>query len=572
MMEMTPMKTFRILAAAAVLFGILSAPAFAQTPRAQDAVISATGKNSIPGTQVSMTVTTADSPTTTYNATVVSGGAFTLPSAALENQDNYVLGFTVPYSANPQGRGVRETLNVNFIYDYESDDLILRGVLGDFATRATITYTLPGETVARSTVVNGSRFDIVISDYAGIDNLGVSTLNMKFLVNLGGTTMADPVEITATITPTAPPNTGGGGGGGGIGLPGGVLAGLSGLVAQTYIADLQDMTRQATKSSQSQVSDLSALTDNSRQYKIETHRRARKADTENNLRPSNRVCEMATLSSNIQSSEEISEATQAAASQDLFSKMNNRPGTITGDGEYESLKRHITEMCDNGQLDPSTNGVSGLKTCPEGMGDQNYSANTDAYARLVAPKTIPANLSDTDVTAGDKNTMALLSNLTVITLPESGKEEFNTQAGFSANTRLDSVRAKQSLVYKAVTDYAAEKSMGPGGPAAAGMKKMYLDNGVAPADVESYVGNNPSKYAQEDVLMNKSFLDAKSIADTQETHENVLRNRAVTRNMVTKNDLQILERMEMQEMLLAAILTDMVEKEMEYVTDKIIRK
>jgi hypothetical protein len=85
------------------------------------------------------------------------------------------------------------------------------------------------------------------------------------------------------------------------------------------------------------------------------------------------------------------------------------------------------------------------------------------------------------------------------------------------------------------------------------MKALLQEMGAAPADIEELMGENPSYYAQMEILTKKIYQNPEFIINLYDKPANVKRIRAAGQAIKTMQDRDIHEALERRMMLISAL-------------------
>lgn len=257
------------------------------------------------------------------------------------------------------------------------------------------------------------------------------------------------------------------------------------------------------------------------------------AQAHKDYQPSTGMCVFGTNVRALMSAERNAEYTAFVMGQRSIDRQMGNMNSAAAPGQFADFAARLENFrslyCDyhsyGGGLDP----VCNFDTDDDGSQDLETpdTANRDiAYSRIVDRNTLAIDLSDTDITPDERDIFSLASNLyshnTAIRVPEIA---FRKPANRDAILDLRAVVAKRSVAEHSFNTMVGLRSPSSEftGPDAAQYMRLILDNlGVSDnSAMAAYLGDQPSYYAQMEVLTKRIFQDGQFYTNLYDKPANV---------------------------------------------------
>lgn len=285
---------------------------------------------------------------------------------------------------------------------------------------------------------------------------------------------------------------------------------------------------------------------------------------------SEQICRFGTLSRSLAQSDDRSRIVQVGLATQLLQREVMREGLASAfeKGVDVKLGRASDKVARFAQYetifcDPKLS--NGAAKC-QATSDTRQNRDIDASRSLYNPLTLNLDFSTTGLdtkTTDEENLMALASNLFAHDLPVSmGKADFNAilkDDGKASDSRKEklmeyrSIIAKRTVAQNSFAALAAMKAQGSGGSSAY-MKQMVEHLGLGAADQAALLGNNPSYYAQMELLTRKIYQSPEFYANLMESNANVSRQQAAMEGIGLMQDRDIYNSLRRSEMVLSTLL------------------
>ncbi|MEK7802086.1 MAG: hypothetical protein AAB276_06495, partial [Pseudomonadota bacterium] len=311
--------------------------------------------------------------------------------------------------------------------------------------------------------------------------------------------------------------------------------------------------------------------------------------------PSEQICRFGTLSRSIANSQQRSNVTTIALATQAIQRQMMRTGMATSDAKQagETIggsadiknrwKQYTTTFCDKSDFNEKT-GSTNTNTYCLNTNDLQHNRDIDINRTLESPYTL-----DLDYTAAPgaqtpdtQNIMALASNLyasNIVTnltgsdLRAIAKEKFDsstTQASLKNFFDYRSIVAKRSVAENSFAAIAGLKAAGDNSSKAY-IAEVIKQLGVGDAvnDPIRLLGENPSYYAQMNVLTKLIYQDPAFYANLMDGPANVTRQQSAMKGIALAQDRDIYDSLRRSEMLLSTLLEVYVEAEQDKFTDRV---
>ncbi|MEZ5902427.1 MAG: hypothetical protein R3D88_03840 [Alphaproteobacteria bacterium] len=292
-------------------------------------------------------------------------------------------------------------------------------------------------------------------------------------------------------------------------------------------------------------------------HQLETQRlmQEKTAQAHKDYHPSEQMCEIGTFVRNLTNSQRRADLTQEALARSMLDRAlaSGDVKTFYEGSDQETKKRnYISTFCDiedNRKENAQLCGSSGAPN--QQNADINYTQTIDM------PLTIPLNLTDNQVTPEEENLFTFLDYIFMQdAFPWKSANTTTLYSFVGPYQDMRSLIAIRGVAQNAFAEIIAKKTEGPDTLAeSAGpyMKALLQEMGAAPADIEELMGENPSYYAQMEILTKKIYQNPEFIINLYDKPANVKRIRAAGQAIKTMQDRDIHEALERRMMLISAL-------------------
>ena len=292
------------------------------------------------------------------------------------------------------------------------------------------------------------------------------------------------------------------------------------------------------------------------------------AKTHKDYHPSEGLCAIGTGAKSLAQSQRIADLTQMTLTKRSMDRTLNSRFTVASSGEgsdrYNRMQQFIGVFCN-----PEDN-ASGLELlCSAGGNKDQYNMDVDFTNALENKLTLDLNVTTGgagDVTPDEQNIFALHANLigNKVSYPVPqyllGDGRGNMRNLMSHHIEQRSLAAKRSVAQNSLSAITAMRASGTG-ESAPFLKSTIHELGVAEGDVNPYLGDSPSYFAQMEVLTKKLYQNPSFYADLYDKPANVERKGAAMQAIAIMQDRDIYDSLLRSEAVLATLLETLMRKE-----------
>lgn len=283
-----------------------------------------------------------------------------------------------------------------------------------------------------------------------------------------------------------------------------------------------------------------------------------RAEAHKNYEGSEQMCRYGTNIRSLVATEERARANKSIFTEILQHRQALRSGSVSERGNYFDQRNRFDQFR-NRYCDPRENAgqmvnadIPNASICTSTGGPRM--GNDIDYTRMLASRlTLDVNFTDDVLTNDEEDILALARNLYAHELPEYKSDDTLSRQGNTANI-LDtrSLYALRSVAENSFATMVGMKAAGSGtvGPY---MTRIIEEMGMT-ADVQQYLGANPSYYAQMDILTRKMYQNPTFYTNLYTKPENLKRTGVALQALQIMHDRDRFEASLRREMLLSALL------------------
>ena len=347
------------------------------------------------------------------------------------------------------------------------------------------------------------------------------------------------------------------------------------MFKQNVLPAWQLMANQLTAAAMQQVAAVGMFFDAKHQLETQRLFQILTAEAHKDYHPSEGVCTFGTNMRSLASSERKSDLThRALASRGMQRQLSGAEG-ISASGLQSDKESRIKSFIEY-HCDPADNGNGFDRFC-EGTTSTPERRNKDVnYTQTIENAlTLDLDLSDTSTTPDEIDVMALTTNLmahdTLPVIAERLLADGNNTPTAVANNYLDlrSIAAKRSVAQNSIHAIIALKANGETGSRPY-LYRIMEDLGVRRSELQSLIGNEPSYFAQMEILTKHIYQNPEFYADLYDKPANVERKGAVLQAIGLMQDRDTFDSLIRSEAALATLLETLLQKEHRRVSAKLI--
>ena len=320
-------------------------------------------------------------------------------------------------------------------------------------------------------------------------------------------------------------------------------------------------------------------------HQLETQRLFQELQTEahRDYHPSEDFCWFGTAVRSMGATEQLGRFNAVALSQIQMARqlgnVNNGAAPTRDDdkaGRWNQFRERYCDPSDNNQTATAGTGLS--IACGSGAsGTRRVNLDIDYTRAIDEPRTINANFTDAgSPTEGEQDVIALSSNLyghDVLTRTATASllKGANYQHLYLA---LRSVAAKRNVAMNSFNSIVGLKTAGTnnmtgGSDTASFLGALLAELGVPPGEVFSIIGNQPSYYAQLELIAKKIYQNPDFYANLYDKPANVERKGVALKAIELMLDRAIFESQLRQEMATSVLLSARLNPEFKKVENKL---
>ena len=340
-------------------------------------------------------------------------------------------------------------------------------------------------------------------------------------------------------------------------------------IVENFVFPMMLMAEQISAVAMQQTAAIGKFIDAKQQLENQRTHQKLKAEAVKDYHPSEQMCRIGSYVRSLATIEEKMAHDQFVLNDILIEHETNRFNTVSRLGQ-ESDHINRLEQFKTTYCDPKDNNASLEILCDNGGGSvgaanrQRVNKDVDYQRTLEFPYTLDIDFSDRVLTDDEEDVIALGRNLY---WPDVF--QFATEDDFSENSkyyaRARSLRALNNLAHSSFSNLVAMKARGPNPPAGvtpgwAYMKTLMRElmsaanpppggGSAIDRNIEQMIGENPSYYAQMDILTKKIFQNPNFYTNLYDKPVNVDRINA---------SLEAIATMQMRDHYLASLRREML--------------
>lgn len=345
---------------------------------------------------------------------------------------------------------------------------------------------------------------------------------------------------------------------------------------------LMIMTSQMHAAAMQQIETFGMMLDAKHQLETQRVFQQMTARAHKDYQPSEGLCEFGTNTRSLAASERRADLSKVAFSERMLQRSlksgDNLAVTGSESDKDSRLKLFLEEYCDkndNGKGEGDKGGLALLckKSIPPARKnkDIDYTRTIETPLSLDIDFTKPANTDD------EKDVFALAANLYAHDIPEKTTRDLlaNDKGevrpdGYPLYMDLRAITAKRSVAQNSMAAIASMKSRGA--KEVAPFLKAFIKNlGLEETEINKLIGDEPSYFAQMEVLTKKVYEDPVFYANLYDKPANVERKIAVMEALEVMQDRDIYDSLLRSEAVLAMYLETLLDVEQQRVSSEINR-
>ncbi len=323
-----------------------------------------------------------------------------------------------------------------------------------------------------------------------------------------------------------------------------------------WVYGLQMMAAQFTTTMVWQVEAIGMLLDAKHQLETQRLLQQKSAEAHRDYQPSEQMCTFGTFSRDLAASQRTADISKEVVAQKIMQRELGERDTGAQSPITDSLsrisqfRRQFCNPTDN------ANGLRGL--CPTAAPAVTQNADINYTGTLDQKLTLQIDMGDAATTADEEAVFALVDNLFVHRPPprfnDEDMDKFANQYHYMNYRSLVAIRGIARNSIAAIIAMKSESAVDNETGAAPYLKALMAEFGLPDAEIETFLGENPSYYAQMEVLTKKMYQNPTFYTNLIDKPANVKRIRAAMRAIKLMQDRDIAEAMHRREILLSLLL------------------
>ncbi len=336
-----------------------------------------------------------------------------------------------------------------------------------------------------------------------------------------------------------------------------IIFGSNDGIKENWVTGLMLMAKQFTANMAAQIEAIGMLLDAKHQMETQRLFQEKAAEAHKDYHPSEQMCTFGTFARDLVATSRSADLTKATLAQELLQRdlgsgesMGNNPASDS----LSRIARFRKEFCN-----PHDNGDGLALLCPEAAPEEMQNRDINYTATVDMPLSLKINLTDNEVTNDEKAVFALIDNLfshnPAPKIPAGVAEQKKFQY-YYANLR--SLIALRGVARSSIANIIALKTASPntesGTSSAAHMRALFREFGLLDEEILKLLGENPSYYAQMELLTKKIYQSPSFYTNLYDKPANVKRINAAMQAIKLMQDRDIQEALQRREMLLSIML------------------
>lgn len=349
-----------------------------------------------------------------------------------------------------------------------------------------------------------------------------------------------------------------------------------------WVGGLQLMASQLSAVMMQQVHSVGKFFDAKHQLELQRLLQQKYAQAHKDYHPSEQMCEIGTFSRDLLNAEQRAKLTQTAITEKLMDRGLSNGGGTTTEGNISDRKSRLEQYIET-FCNIEDNAKNNDLLC-ETSGDTDQQNMDIDYTRLIdAPLTLDIDLTATGASTPaeireEKTETNLFAFLNYIfmhdTLPVTGRSKTTLEKFVIPYQDARSLMAMRSVAHNSFSHLIAMKTSGPkeaGNPETASpyLRSLMREMGMNDTDIVNFIGENPSYYAQMEVLTKKIYQNPDFVTNLYDKPANVRRIRTAMTAIKLMQDRDIHEALMRREMLISMILELKLREKQQRLTDEI---
>lgn len=323
-----------------------------------------------------------------------------------------------------------------------------------------------------------------------------------------------------------------------------------------WVFGLQMMASQFTTTMLWQVQAIGMLLDAKHQLETQRLFQQKTAEAHRDYQPSEQMCTFGTFVRDLATSQRSAEFSKEVIAKDMLQREVGEFDTKALSTTSDSLSRisnFVKKFCN-----PADNGNGLDKLCPTAAPKATQNADINYTASIDQKLSMKIDLTDTVTTTDEEIVFALLDNLFMHNPPDRlAAEDMDKRKYQYHYMNYRSLVAMRGIAKNTIANIIAMKSESTftsANSSAPYLKSLMTEFGLSNQEIDDILGQNPSYYAQMELLTKKMYQNPSFYTVLIDKPANVKRIRAAMRAIKVMQDRDIEAALKRREMLLSMML------------------
>ncbi len=322
-----------------------------------------------------------------------------------------------------------------------------------------------------------------------------------------------------------------------------------------WVGGLQKMAQQFTANMAAQVETIGMFLDAKHQLEVQSWFQEKVAEAHKDYQVSEQMCTFGTFSRDLAATQRSADFTKTVLSTEVMQRELGAGDTKAITKGAESLSRIDTyrkKFCE-----PKDNGKGLDLLCPSPPAPERRNLDIDYTRTIDQPKSLKIDMTDATTTPDEEAVFALIDNLFAHEpLPRIPSDNLELRKYQYHYMNLRSIVAMRGIARNSFANIIALKTASPAQTqgSAPYLKALMVQFGLLPEEIEKLIGENPSYYAQMEILTKTIYQDPIFYTNLYDKPANVDRIRAAMKAIKLMQDRDINAALQRREMLMSMLL------------------
>jgi hypothetical protein len=359
---------------------------------------------------------------------------------------------------------------------------------------------------------------------------------------------------------------------------------LQDSIRNNYIAALMMMAEQLTTVMMHQVFVVGSFFDAKHQMELNRYFQEKTADAHAQYHPSLQLCSFGTTVRSLSASERRAAANARIFNEAMMDRHSLSVDTLASTGPQADKDSRLAKFKET-YCNPSANSGEMVFFCgidndgdadveaPGGGPPDRVDKDIDFMRTLGRQYTVDVDFTDGTISPDEEDIFALSQNLfshdVMTAVPTSVLEK---EQGKDTYQDVRSLHAMRSVAQQSFSNLVGMKSHGSNDATnlvGDYMQNIMLDLGIPTAEIDEFLGNNPSYFAQMEVLTRKMYQHPTFFVNLYQKPDNVRRTGVAIQALELMHDRDRFEAALRREMLISMILETQLREKQEEVSNRL---